>query len=374
MIDKMDWMHHIAVVVIMVILSTIMFMFSVCYHYHYDKEQHLYRSQYFVSSCIVMFLINGVIIALFVNKGLETAVVWHQKILWVFDGVAERFPSIWKLVFTLLGLFLTFTLLRPHLKVGRIMVYVPKSNRIIAHVRNRSFFSAFNVSAKMYYIVNNKEENKVVDSLNLEENNQDKLEWCFAHSNQKDIEFATKPKDPTIINALKKVEEEQGFIEIRVTADHAISRVRRTIVQQFAKNDILVGKYQGDTFKTITSINPLSLNTYRTKHGVLSIIHKVFRSLEILSIICLGVFFAWYIGGKEPQLNNSALVFEILLLTIYVLELVRVGTNIPIKISYDDKYSFTQFMGKPQVKDTDKGILESIILSVYKIVREYIKI
>lgn len=364
----MAFMHNIVLVIAMIIIVTITIVISVCCRYHYDEKQKLYRTQQFVFSCFVTLLLCGVAVALFLQEGLTTAANWYDNILWITQGISKRFPSIWKLAFTLLGLFMTFTFLRPHLEINRIMVYIPRTKRLVIHVRNEGLFSVYNVSAKLYS-VDESGTNKVIESLQLEETNQDKLEWRFAHSNQRDTEFCTKKGDQKIEDTLKRVAEKNVSLEIRVTADHAISRVRKTFVQQYEKNDILVGKFHNGSFKTIKGISPLRLGAYNTKQSLFASINKIITVVEFIMVSALCVFFAWYIGGKAPQCSNAPLVFDIGVIMLYLFELIRVWTGMPIKIPYDNQYSFTEYLAQPPMKE-EYGILKNALLNIKDIINK----
>lgn len=358
----MNFIHSIWFGVTMISLMSITMAFSICMHRHNYKYEHLAsKSSYWCSLVLMLIICLTLIVVWAIN---DFASIWEY-----FQRIEQRvrylFPTLFAFAITVISLFVVFLLLRPRLKISHIAAFIPSTGRLVFNVKNHGFFGVQNVKPELYICTF--QRNKVVKPVTLDLQSISSLDGCFSHKDLCCVDFATPSTiDEQIVTLLKSLTERQ-CLEFRVSSTHVISGKSMTEVNTFYKNDILVGKFDNDDFYYIDDKGDIIKKAQNPKNRI-DTIHTIFIAIEIVIFILLLLTIGWVIGGKFVSLHESYVyIAKLLSICLFILELLRVGTDIPLESSYNSSWTYEKFIpadqGKPISTDkmADHNLLDFVI-------------
>ena len=279
----MEQYTHIAFLYVMPNLMIGTWLTALVWQIVRSRKQNISIEQSFWFSLLASILLVSFIMYLWSTNGLSTAIDSYQTFHKFSVLIKNLFPIITTLLLTFIGFFLSFALLRPKIKIGEYMAYANESKQLVVNVHNTSWFAANNVCAKLY-ICSDDNEDQLVEDITLEDSDTHKLDWCLAHNNANAIEFNT-PKLEKAQEILRDIKEKKKFLELRVTATHAVSGTTSTFWQRYNAETILYGFYDKNQFKVIEENQDQKI--YKHWKSILSTLHSIFAFVESIAILAL---------------------------------------------------------------------------------------
>lgn len=314
--------------------------YSVYTHNNSYKYEHLSTSSSYWSSLALTVIICLTLLIVWMWRELPST-AW-EIIQRVELKLRKIFPTIVALVTTIIGMFTTFALLRPHLKIANTVAFIPKTNRLVFNVVNKGLFKVQNLKPELYKC--KYQSNKVIESINLDLSNISSLDWRFAHADLCCWDVATPKEEAKRVNEMLRNMDDSQCLELRVSSNHIISGKNITEIKTFYKNDILVGKFKGDTLYSIDEDGKLGSKLI-TEKDVLYNIHKIILILEVVIGIILILDLGWLVGGQlETYRNYYIFAAKLLSICLYISELARLWTDVPVETSYNEKWSYVEFL------------------------------
>lgn len=324
----MEQYTHIAFLYVMPSLMLATWVAAVVWRIIISKNQKSSIEQSFWFSWLVSILLIGLIIYLWSTKGLSTALDNYKTVHEYSIIIKNQFPIIATLLLTFLGVFLSFALLRPQIKIGEYMAYANESKRLVVNVHNTSCFAANNVSAKLYACSDDNED-QLVDDIILEDSDNHKLDWCLAHNNANAIEFNTLAKDAKIVKKiLQGIKEDKKFLELRVTATHAMSGTTSTFWQRYNAETILYGYYEKSQFIVIEEDQ--SHRAYKRWKSILSTVRRIVAIIESIAILALFAIL-FLVINDESLVDSYFAAFFWITFGVFWAEIGRWWLTIPYK-------------------------------------------
>lgn len=300
------------------------------------KEIHGERNQTFVISLILSILLILAITILWCTDGLKTAIYAYEGMHKFLVAAGEQFPVLLSLMLTIVGVFISFALLRPKIKVGEYMACTTKK-RLVAHVHNVGLFSAHNVNAKLYSCSID-EGNKLVEEVALLDSENNALAWIFAHNNMNAIEFCTEKEDEDIEKKIAHISSnEDEYFELHISATHAVSGITSTYVKRFDTSNIIKGRYIKNDFN-VYSGETKKWKKYQKMFNMLPIIGSFVQMLISVALLAIFIIIVISINNK-PISEDCASVFFWTTFGMYILEIIRWWLSMPYKIKAEKEYS-----------------------------------
>lgn len=334
----MEQYTHIAFLYVMSGLMIGTWLTAFIWRWLSKKEIHGERSQTFVFSLVLSILLIISITILWYLDGLKTVIYVYEEVHNFIEKAEKQFPVLLSLLLTVVGVFISFALLRPKIKVGEYMACTTKK-RLVAHVYNAGLFSAHNVNAKLYSCVMD-EGNKLVDEVALLDSENNALAWFFAHNNMNAIEFCTKEKgeDENIKKKLAQIcSNEDEYFELHISATHAVSGITSTFVKRYDTSNIVKGRYINNDFNVYNE-ETKDWKRYKRIYNMLPFIRSVVQMIIIFAI--LSIFTILVIGiNIKPISEECASIFFWTTFGIYILEIIRWWLSMPYKIKAEREYS-----------------------------------
>ena len=324
----MEQYTHIAFLYVMPGLMLVTWITALVWQIVRSKKQNTSIEQSFWFSWLVSILLIGVIMYLWSTKGLSTALDSYKTVHEYSVLIQNQFPIIATLILTFLGVFLSFALLRPQIKIGEYMAYANESKRLVVNVHNTSWFAANNVSAKLYACSDDNED-QLVDDIILEDSDNHKLDWCLAHNNANAMEFNTSTKDAEKVkNVLLGIKEDKKYLELRVTATHAMSGTTSTFCQRYNSETILYGYYEKNQFMVIEEDQ--SQRVYKRWKSILSTLYRIFAFIESIAILALFAIL-FLVINDESIVDSYFAAFFWITFGVFWAEIGRWWLTIPYK-------------------------------------------
>ena len=372
----MQWIHKIWFLGLIIIIAIIVIGFTEYMHRAYYKHEHLYRTEGHVISSLWFVVICIFTLIVLYPSGLRHNIIeWHKTIIDTFKDVL---PIVYAILVTILGIFITFYILRPNVKTSNVITYLPKTNQLIVNVRNNKLFPISGLQPTLYKCTN-QSHNQVLDKIDLDITNFHVLEWSWGHSDNKCIEFDTKESEQEKVKqTLEEIKDNDNVcLLFSLSLTNMVSRTPFVLTKTYYKNDIIKGRFKGGSIYEISDSGILGYKV-KIRQDSWDKYHSIAKSLEwILSIVLL-MLYVYIIGRLYPHCSNCECcrnqyisIFEIVTICIYVLEIIRRLTDIRVPSPYNDKLSFINWLQSvPKEK-------ESLVTQVYRricvFVRYFIK-
>lgn len=372
----MQWIHNIWFLGLIIIIAIIVIGFTEHMHRAYYKHEHLYRTEGHVISSLWFIIVCIFTFIVLYPSGLRHNIIeWHKTIIDTFKDVL---PIVYSISITIIGIFITFYILRPNVKTSNVIAYLPKTNQLIVNVRNNKLFPISGLQPTLYKCTN-QSHNQVLDKIDLDITNFHVLEWSLGHSDKKCIEFATKESaKEEVKQTLEEIKNNDNVCLIfSLSLTNMVSRTPFVLTKTYYKNDIIKGRFNGGSIYEISDDGIIG-NKVKLPQDYLDVCHSIVKTIEwILSIVLL-MLYVYIIGKLYPHCgkcecyrNYYISAFEIVTIGIYVLEIVRRLTDIRVLSSYNDKLSFINWLQSPRQEKESIAIF--IIRRVFLFVRYFRK-
>lgn len=323
--------------------------FSVIMHCRNYKHEHLASRSSYIISIFSMLIVCMPILVAWVWQSFP-ATTW-EYIPRIESKIRLFFPTLFALVVTIIGLFSTFIILQPRLKIANVVAFIPKTNRLVFNVKNNGLFEALNLKAELYICTFQK--NKVIEQVQLDLQSIASLDWRFAHADLCCIDLATSLDEGERLNSFLNKMSDCHCLELRVSSTHIISGKCTTKVKTFYKNDILRGRFRKDTLYAIDDNNK-EIRKLHVTQDYLNKTHGIFVYAEAIMLLLLLVVLGWMVGGKYPQYQDFYVYSaKLLSLCLFVTSLVQFGTNIPVEPSYNLEWTYLRFIKPITTKEVD---------------------
>ena len=323
--------------------------FSVIMHCRNYKHEHLASRSSYIISIFSMLIVCMPILVAWVWQSFP-ATTW-EYILRIEPKIRKFFPTLFALVVTIIGLFSTFIILQPRLKIANVVAFIPKTNRLVFNVKNNGLFEALNLKAELYICTFQK--NKVIEQVQLDLQSIASLDWRFAHADLCCIDLATSLDEGERLNSFLNKMSDCHCLELRVSSTHIISGKCTTKVKTFYKNDILRGRFRKDTLYAIDDNNK-EIRKLHVAQDYLNMTHGISVYAEAIMLLLLLVVLGWMVGGKYPQYQDFYVYSaKLLSLCLFVTSLVEFVTNIPVESSCNLEWTYLKFIKPITTKEVD---------------------
>lgn len=336
----MEQYTHIAFLYVMPSLMLLTWVAAIVWRFLRSKKQKTSIEQSFWLSLSVSIILIGIILYLWSTDGLTTALDSYKTIHELTIHVKNMFPILATLLLTFFGVFISFVLLRPRIKVGEYMAYANETSQLVVSVHNASWFAANNVSAKLYACSDDSDD-LLVEDLTIEDGDNHILDWWIANNNTNAIEFNTKKKDERVKNVLKDIKDNKKFLELRVTATHAVSGTTSTFTQRYTSENILYGLYDKNQFMVIEEDQ--SRRPYKKWKTRLSSLYNAFVCLECISIFALFSILYMVINNTAIAETYFAIFFGVSF-GVFLIEIGRWWLNMPYKGKVETEYVVVNYL------------------------------
>lgn len=360
----MKFVHNIWFDVSMAVAMLLILVFSVFMHRRNYKHEHLASSSSYIMSLLSMLIVCVPILVAWTWSSTPTT-IW-EYILRIEPKIRTFFPMLFALMVTIIGMFSTFALLQPRLKIANTVAFIPKTNRLVFNVKNNGLFKVLNLKPELYICTFQK--NKVIEHVQLDLQSISSLDWRFAHADLCCIDLATSPDESDRLNSFLNEMNDCHCMELRVSSTHIISGKCTTEVKTFYKNDILKGRFRKDTLYAIDDNNQ-EIKKLHIAQDYFNIIHAFFAHAEAIVAVLLFLILGWMVGGKYPQYQDCYMFCARLLsLCLFLTTVGKFGTNIPIESSWNSDWSYLKHIKpltrKEESLNNDKPNTLDIIVTI----------
>lgn len=342
-------MHNIWFSGLIIIITIIVICFTEHMHRAYFKHEHLYRTERHVISSVWFIVVCFFTLIVLCPFGLRhNIIIWHKTILEIFK---EVLPIVYSIIVTVIGIFVTFYLLRPNVKTSNVIAYLPYSDILIVNVRNNKLFPISSLQPTLYKCTI-QSHNQALDIIELDLANFHVLEWRLAHSDKNCIEFATKESvKEKVRSTLEEIKNNDNvYLLFNLSVTNMVSRTPFVLTKTYYKNDIIKGKFKGGRMYEILDNGKLGKKV-SVRQDYLDACHTFVKILEwILSIVLL-ILYACIVGKLYPHCcncdcwrNQYISIFEIVTICLFVCEVIRRLIDIRVSSPYNNKLSFVNWM------------------------------
>lgn len=230
-----------------VILVAIISMFVLGHTYNQQPEMHRLKSREFIIHTIgSMTLFCFVSMSILMCGGIKSVVaiydVLHSD---VWEPLKESMPLVVSLSTTMLGLLLTFRLIRPRVAIYPLAAYEVINGKywLTFQVRNLGWLECIDMKVDLYECHFEQRDgvvNKVMKPIKLEPLAQSTMiDWKYGDSN--DNTYLIEVSNNTFERNVFK--ESGKFLELRVKLTHPLSRITKVFVRDYTSHDIHYGEF-----------------------------------------------------------------------------------------------------------------------------------
>lgn len=323
---------------------TIVLIYVIAYsayaHRNSYKYEHLATSSSYWGSLMITIIVCVPILIAWGWRELPT-MAW-EIVQRVEPKLRKDFPTLMAIFTTIIGMFATFALLRPHLKIANVVAFIPETNRLVFNVKNNGLLKIQNLKPELYKCTY--QSNKVIEAINLDLLNISSLDWRFAHADLCCLDVATRKDEAERVNKMLFNLDDKQCLELRVSSSHIISGKNITEIKTFYKNDIMVGKFKGDTLYALNDEGAL-VKKLSSEKDIMSTAHKIIVLIEVIFAFILVLDLGWIVGGQLVNYHSSYVFWaRCLSLLIFLFELARCWTYVPVDSSMNVEWSYTKFI------------------------------
>lgn len=230
-----------------VIVAAVISMFVLGRAYNWQPEMHRLRSREFVIHTVgsmAFFCVAGM--GILMSGGIDSVIsiydFLHNVVL---EPLRESLPLILSILTTMLGLLLTFRVIRPRVAIYPLAAYEVINGKywLTFQVRNLGLLECIDMKVDLYechFEPRDGGVNKVMKPIKLEPLSQSTMiDWKYSDSNDNTylIEACNNIFERNIFK------ESKHFLELRVKLTHPLSRITKVFVQDYYAEDIHHGEF-----------------------------------------------------------------------------------------------------------------------------------
>ena len=324
----------------LVMIVSIISMLVLGHAYNWQPEMHRLRSREFVlhtiGSMTIFCLAN---MSILMCGGINCVVTIYEFLHTdVWEPLKDSMPLIVSLLTTMLGLLLTFRMIRPRIAIYPLVAYEVINGKywLTFQIRNLGWLECIDMKVDLYechFEPRVGGVNKVMKPIKLEPLSQSTMiDWKYSDSNDNTylIEACNNVFE-------RKIFKESGhFLELRVKLTHPLSRITKVFVQDYFAEDIHYGEFIEYKLRRFSNGDKQQKIDSLLKKDIM---WRASRSMKIVEAILILLLF---IGtsvtivsthGKDNIFLNECVVWLYygFSMVIAVIEIIRQYVKRPIK-------------------------------------------
>lgn len=322
-----------------VMIVSIISMLVLGHAYNWQPEMHRLKSREFVlhtiGSMTIFCLAN---MSILMCGGINCVVTIYEFLHTdVWEPLKESMPLIVSLLTTMLGLLLTFRMIRPRIAIYPLVAYEVINGKywLTFQIRNLGWLECIDMKVDLYECHIEQRDgvaNKVMTPIKLEPLAQSTMiDWKYGDSNDNAylIEVCNNTFERNVFKASKK------FLELRVKLTHPLSRITKVFVRDYTPHDIHYGEFIEYKLRRYSNGDKQKVINKLLKKDIMWRISRYLKDIEavLILMIFVGTTTILVLHNSDKNLLNDCIewLFYGFSIVIAIVEITRQYIKRPIK-------------------------------------------